>query len=70
MSLVSCACRKYHILKYEPIVNHPMLHHGVAYSCLATDEPQVLALPNLGPFDRLKQGMLCETFFMVRGRKS
>jgi hypothetical protein len=59
------AHRKYHILKYEPVVNHPMLHHGVAYSCLSSDEAKVEALPNLGPYDRLKQGMLCEQFFMV-----
>lgn len=43
----------------------PMLHHGVAYSCLKSDEAKVEALPNLGPYDRLKQGMLCEQFFMV-----
>ncbi len=61
-----CLCRKYHILQYEPVVNHPMLHHGVGYACSPSDVPKVEALPNLGPYDRLKQGMLCEQFFMVR----
>lgn len=42
-----------------------MLHHGVAYACLPSDTPAVEALPSLGPYDRLKQGMLCEQFFMV-----
>lgn len=42
-----------------------MLHHGVAYNCLPSDESAVEALPNMGPYDRLKQGMLCEQFFMV-----
>jgi hypothetical protein len=58
-------CRKYHILQYEPVVSHPMLHHGVAYSCGPSDVPKVEALPSMGPFDRFKQGMLCEQFFMV-----
>lgn len=57
--------RKYHIIQYEPVIQHPMLHHGVAYTCLPSDVPQVEALPNLGPYDRLTQGMLCEQFFMV-----
>lgn len=47
-------------------MNHPMLHHGVAYACLPSDEAAVEALTSLGPYDRLKQGMLCEQFFMVR----
>ena len=64
-AVVVPTCRKYHIIKYEPIVNHRMLHHGVAYSCLRSDETAVEALPNLGPYNRLKQGMLCEQFFMV-----
>jgi hypothetical protein len=38
----------------------------VAYNCLPSDEPAVeTLLPNLGPYDRLKQGMLCEQLFMV-----
>jgi hypothetical protein len=42
-----------------------MLHHGVAYACGPSDVPNVEALPSMGPYDRLKQGMLCEQFFMV-----
>ena len=45
-----------------------MLHHGIAYSCLRSDEAAVEALPNLGPFkgvDGLKPNMLCEQFFWV-----
>lgn len=57
--------RKFHIIKYEPIVNSPILHHGVVYNCLPSDELAVEALPNLGPYNGLKQGMLCEQFFMV-----
>jgi hypothetical protein len=44
-----------------------MLHHSVAYSCGSQDVSKVEALPNLGPYDRLKEGsmLLCEKFFMV-----
>jgi hypothetical protein len=42
-----------------------MLHHGVAYACGPSDVPKVEALSSMGPYDRLKQGMLCEQFFMV-----
>lgn len=58
-------CRKYHIIKYEPIAHSPLLHHGVAYSCTANQSVAVGALPNLGPYDRFKTKMLCEQFYMV-----
>jgi hypothetical protein len=47
-----CCCRKYHILRYEPITNSPLLHHGVAYTCDAKAAAAVKALKSMGPFDR------------------
>jgi hypothetical protein len=49
---MSCYCRKYHILRYEPIANSPLLHHGVAYTCDAKAAAAVKALKSMGPFDR------------------
>jgi DOMON domain/Copper type II ascorbate-dependent monooxygenase, N-terminal domain len=57
---------KYHIVRYEPIVRSPHLHHGVLYSCPPEAAAKVLAMPSMGPFDRFKEGMLCENFYMVR----
>jgi hypothetical protein len=46
---LSCCCRKYHILRYEPISNSPLLHHGVAYTCDAKAAAAVKALKSMGP---------------------
>eukprot|EP00878_Enallax_costatus_P003205 GHUV01003406.1.p1 GENE.GHUV01003406.1~~GHUV01003406.1.p1 ORF type:complete len:494 (+),score=127.29 GHUV01003406.1:164-1645(+) len=57
--------KKYHILHYQPINNHKMLHHGVAYSCTPSNAAKVLNMTNMGPFDRVKTDMLCEQFYML-----
>eukprot|EP00775_Hariotina_reticulata_P006322 gene6322-6557_t len=57
--------RKYHIVKYEPIGRSPQLHHGVAYTCAPNQNAKVEALKSLGPFDRFKEGMICEQFYML-----
>uniref|UniRef100_A0A383VM64 DOMON domain-containing protein n=1 Tax=Tetradesmus obliquus TaxID=3088 RepID=A0A383VM64_TETOB len=57
--------KKYHILRYEPITNSQLLHHGVAYSCDAKAAAAVKAMKSLGPFDRFKHDMQCEQFYML-----
>ncbi|KAF6259531.1 PHM/PNGase F domain-containing protein [Scenedesmus sp. NREL 46B-D3] len=57
--------KKYHILRYEPITQSPLLHHGVAYSCDAKAAAAVKALKSMGPFNRFKHDMECEQFFML-----
>lgn len=64
-------CRKYHIVKYEPITHVPLgqglpqLHHGVAYTCPPDAAAKVAALPSLGPYDRFQTTMLCEQFYLI-----
>ncbi|KAF8072698.1 moxd1 [Scenedesmus sp. PABB004] len=65
------ADREYHVLRYEPIVGSPLLHHGVLYSCAAGRAADgvaaALAAGARGPYDRFSPNftMACENFYML-----
>jgi hypothetical protein len=66
MSITWCVVRrKYHVVRYEAIINHPMVHHGDLHACLPRQEAEVEALDHMGPYDRAKHGLMCERFYMV-----
>eukprot|EP00877_Chromochloris_zofingiensis_P012957 jgi/Chrzof1/7915/Cz02g41050.t1 len=58
--------RKYHILRYDGIINSPHMHHAVVYGCSSSMDANVSALPHLGPFNEQDHLMLCTEVYMVR----
>lgn len=56
-------------MRYKAVDSHPLVHHALIYACRGSEEAIVQALPHMGPYDRLKQGMLCKEMYMVRQGK-
>eukprot|EP00877_Chromochloris_zofingiensis_P003010 jgi/Chrzof1/1270/Cz10g00010.t1 len=57
--------RKYHILRYDAVINSPHMHHAVVYGCSSSMDANVSALPHLGPFNEKDHQMLCTQFYML-----
>eukprot|EP00877_Chromochloris_zofingiensis_P002773 jgi/Chrzof1/12497/Cz06g36130.t1 len=56
--------RKYHIIRYQSVMNTPLMHHVVVYGCSARAVAAIALLNSTGPFDEKDITMECSEFYM------
>eukprot|EP00775_Hariotina_reticulata_P011562 gene11562-11706_t len=57
--------KKYHIVRTETTKGSNLLHHGLAYSCDASEAASVIRLNNKGPYPGFETNRICNKLYMV-----
>eukprot|EP00775_Hariotina_reticulata_P004350 gene4350-4603_t len=62
--------KKYHIVRYEPIIGSSFVHHGTLSTCSPQAAANVTKLPSKGPFSEADIPSLCQQVYMATAKVS